>query len=410
MTFDLLVRDAGLLATCAGPMGGPAEATLGLVPRGAVGVVGDRVAWLGTEVPADAIGPGTRVLEAGGGFVGPGFVDCHTHLVFAGDRAAEFEARCQGKTYLQLAAEGGGIQRTVQATRAASEDELVRLALPRLARLLRQGVTTAEVKSGYGLDLATELRMLRAVRRLGQAQPVSLVGTVLALHAVPAEFKDDRAGWVRLCVEQLLPAVAQERLARFCDVFVEQSAFTHDEARVVLEVGVRLGLEPRLHVDQLTPNGGAQLAAGLGARTADHLEQISAQGIAALKASGTVAVLAPTSTLFVKARPFAPGRALWDAGVPVALTTNCNPGSSMSENVFLALGLACLENGLTPAEAYLGFTRVAGLALADPSLGRLEVGGPADLVVYACESYRHLAYHFAMSDVAVVVKAGQPVA
>lgn len=408
MTFDLIVTNTSAVATCDGPVGTP-EATLGLIPNGVVGIVADRVEWVGTEVPRGAIGPKTQVIDAGSGFVGPGLVDCHTHVVFAGDRSDEFEARCRGATYLELAAAGGGIQRTVRSTRAASDHELLATGTARLTRLLRQGVTTAEVKSGYGLDVEHELRLLRVIQRLGAIQPVSLVGTVLPLHALPLEFKDDRASWLRLCVESLLPQVAEEGLARFCDAFVESSAFTHEEARQVLSVAQKLGFKLRLHVDQLTPNGGAQLAASLNAVTADHLEQVSSEGIAALKASGTIAVLAPTSTLFVKARPFAPGRALCDAGVPVALCTNCNPGSSMSENVSLAMGLACVENGLTPAEAYLGFTRVAGLALADERLGRLRVGGPADLVVYRTESYRHLTYHFAMNDVAQVIKAGRVV-
>jgi imidazolonepropionase len=399
--FDLLIHGTSEVLTCTGE--GTPEQKLAPVARGAVGIRNGKVEWIGTEPPMR----GELELDARGGFVGPGFVDCHTHVVFAGDRSGEFEQRCQGKTYLEIAAAGGGIARTVTATRAATEQELVDLALPRLERLLRHGVTTAEVKSGYGLDLESELRILRVIARLHERTPISLVGTLLALHAIPPEFKQDRAGWVKLVIEQLLPAVASEKLARFNDVFVEQSAFTHDEARACLEAGKKLGLLPRLHVDQLTPNGGAQLAASLGAVTADHLEQISPEGIAALAKAGTVAVLAPTSTLFAKARPFAPGRALADAGVKVALCTNCNPGSSHSENVFLALGLACVENGLTPAEAYLGFTRHGADALAEPTLGRLQLGSPADLVVFGAESYRALPYHFAMNDVAHVVKAGR---
>lgn len=401
MSFDLLIRNASEVLTCTGE--GTAEAMLAPVKRGCVGIRDGRVAFIGVEPTEDA----KLELDAGGGFVGPGFVDCHTHVVFAGDRSDEFEQRCQGKSYLEIAAAGGGIARTVTATRAATEEQLIDLALPRLERLLRHGVTTAEVKSGYGLDVASELRMLRVVRRLDSLQPVSLVGTLLALHAVPPEFKSDRAGWVKLVIDELLPQVATEKLARFNDIFVEQTAFTHDEARALMEAGVKHGLKPRLHVDQMTANGGAQLAASLGAVTADHLEQISPEGIAALAKSGTVAVLAPTSTLFARARPWAPGRALRDAGVRVALCTNCNPGSSHSENVFLSMGLACVENGLTPAEAYLGFTRFGADAIADPTLGRLHVGSPADLTVFASESYRALPYHFAMNDVSHVVKAGE---
>jgi len=409
--MELVVRNTSEVLTCDGPLEGPAEDTLGRVARGAVGVTGGRVVFLGaeSELPEGAITSQTTVIDARGGFVGPGFVDCHTHVVFAGDRSDEFEQRCQGKSYLEIAAAGGGIARTVAATREASQEQLVALALPRLTQLLARGVTTAEVKSGYGLDAEAELRTLRAIAALSKAQPVELVATFLGLHAVPPEFKERREAWVRLCVDELLPRIVGEQLASACDAFIEQSAFTHDEARRLAAKAKALGLPLRLHVDQLTANGGAQLAAELGAVSADHLEQISAAGIAAMKQRGTIAVLAPTSTLFARAKPYAPGRALRDAGVLVALCTNCNPGSSNSENVSLAMGLACLENGLTPAEAYLGFTRIGALALSRPELGRLTVGGPADLAIFGCASYRTLPYHLGMNEVAHTIKAGRSV-
>ncbi|MFT3708477.1 MAG: imidazolonepropionase [Archangium sp.] len=403
--FDLLIHGASEVVTCMGPDGSRPEELLGIQRGASIGINGDRIAWIGVDPKAT----GKLELDAQGGFVGPGFVDCHTHVVFAGDRSTEFEQRCQGKTYLEIAAAGGGIARTVTATRAASVDELVALARPRLERLLRHGVTCCEIKSGYGLDVESELRLLRVIEQLAHESPITIVPTLLALHSIPAEFKDNRAEWIRLVNEELLPRVAAEKLARFADVFVEQTAFTHEEARVSMEAARRAGLSVRMHVDQLTANGGAQLAASLGSVTADHLEQISSEGIAALAKAGTIAVLAPTSTLFARARPFAPGRALCDAGVRVALCTNCNPGSSHSENPFLALGLACVENGLTPAEAYLGFTRHAADAVLEPTRGRLSVGSPADLVIYECASYRDLPYHFAMNDVGHVVKAGRPV-
>lgn len=407
--MDLVVRNTSEIVTCDGMLSERAEETLGRIPHGAIAVENGRVAFVGPEAELPTISKETVVIDARGGFVGPGFVDCHTHVVFAGDRSDEFEQRCQGKTYLEIAAAGGGIARTVTATRNATEAELVALATPRLARLMAQGVTTAEVKSGYGLDAESELRMLRAIARLGATQPVELVATFLGLHAVPAEYKARRDEWVRLCVDELLPVIARDRLAAACDIFVEQSAFTHDEARRLGAKARALGMPLRLHVDQLTANGGAQLAAELGAATADHLEQISPDGIAALKRSGTIAVLAPTSTLFARAKPYAPGRALRDAGVPVALCTNCNPGSSNSENVSLAMGLACIENGLTPAEAYLGFTRIGALAISRPELGRITVGGPADLVVFACESYRTLPYHLGINEAAHTIKRGRRV-
>ncbi|MDX2014278.1 MAG: imidazolonepropionase [Myxococcaceae bacterium] len=408
--MDLVVRNTSELVTCDGPLGGRAEETLGRVARGVVGVQGGRISFLGPEeaLPTGAITATTRVIDAQGGFVGPGLVDCHTHVVFAGDRSDEFEQRCQGKSYLEIAAAGGGIAKTVLATRGASVDDLVRLARPRLDRLLRQGVTTVEIKSGYGLDAASERRLLDAIATLGRQGPQTVVSTFLGLHAVPKELGDRRSEWVQTCLD-LLDALARERRCDFVDAFVEQSAFTHDEARQLAARARAVGVPLRLHVDQLTANSGAQLAASLEAVTADHLEQITPEGVAALARAGTIAVLAPTSTLFARARPFAPGRALRDAGVQVALCTNCNPGSSNSENVSLAMGLACLENGLTPAEAFLGFTRIGALALRRPDLGRLTVGGPADLVVFAAESYRTLPYHLGMNEAAQVMKAGQVV-
>jgi imidazolonepropionase len=407
--FDLVIRNTSEVATCDGPLGADAIATIAAIPQGAIAISGGRIAWVGpeTQLPPEAVGPETEVLDARGSFVGPGLVDPHTHLIFAGERSAEFEQRCQGKSYLEIAAAGGGIASTVLSTRAARERDLTYAAMPRAVALLSHGITTAEVKSGYGLDLQTELKMLRAIKQLNLLQAVRLVATVLPLHALPPEHKDSRDAYVKFCVEELLPRVAAEKLARYCDAFVEQSAFTADEARRLMKRARELGFIPRLHVDQLTAGrAGAELAAELGCASADHLEQISAEGIAALARSNTVAVLAPTSTLFARARPFAPGRALRDAGVTVALCTNCNPGSSMSENAALVMGLACLENGLTPAEAYLGFTRSAAAALQMPELGRIFVGGPADLVVYQCKSFRQLPYHLGVSEVRHVLKDG----
>jgi imidazolonepropionase len=407
--LELLVRNTSEVLTLEGTHREPAEQALTPKPGACVGVRGGKVAFVGLEaaLPAASVDGATRVLDAGGGFVGPGFVDPHTHLVFAGERSAEFDLRNRGATYLEIAQAGGGIANTVRATRAASEAQLVQLALPRLRRLLACGVTTAEVKSGYGLDVDSELKMLRAVRALASASPVELVPTLLCAHAVPEEFRGRREAYVDLCVEQILPRVAAEGLARFCDVFTEEGAFTKDESRRLLEAGKALGLVPRLHADQLTAFGAAELAAELGAATADHLEQVSEAGIRALAAAGVSAVLVPTSTLFLRMRPYAPGRRLREAGVNVALGTNVNPGSAMSENLPLALGLACLENGLSAAEAYWAATRGAALALRLPGHGRLAVGDAADLVVFDCGSYRHLPYHLGISHARTVLKAGQ---
>ncbi|MFP2900441.1 imidazolonepropionase [Corallococcus sp. 4LFB] len=409
--LDLWVRNTSEVLTVEGTHREPAEAALTPRPGAGIGVKDGRVAYVGPEsgLPRGALTDATEVIDAEGGFVGPGFVDPHTHLVFAGERSTEFDLRNQGATYLEIAKAGGGIVNTVSATRAASEEELAALALPRLERLLAQGVTTAEVKSGYGLSLNDELKMLRAVRRLSALSPLELVPTLLCAHAVPAEYKDRRAEYLDLCINEILPAVAREGLARFCDVFTEESAFTVDESRRLLNAGKALGLTPRLHADQLTACGASALAAEVGAASADHLEQVTDEGIRALAAANVTAVLVPTSTLFLRMRPYAPGRKLRDAGVNVALGSNVNPGSSMTENTALVLGLACLENGLSAAEAYWAATRGAAQCLGLQRHGRLSVGDAGDLVVFACRGYRHLPYHLGISHARVVVKGGRVV-
>lgn len=409
--LQLVIRNTSEVLTCEGTHREPAEQALTPRPGACVGVRDGRVAFIGPEadLPRGAVGPSTEVLDAEGQMVGPGFVDPHTHLVFAGERSHEFDLRNQGATYLEIAKAGGGIAGTVRATRAASEDELVRLALPRLQRLLHHGVTVAEVKSGYGLNVADELKMLRVVKRLQGLTPVELVPTLLCAHAVPPEYAERRGAYVELCAKEILPAVAREGLARFCDIFVEQSAFEKDEARRLLTAAKALGMTPRLHADQLTSGGGAELAAELGAATADHLEHVSDAGIRALADANVTAVLVPTSTLFLRMRPYAPGRKLREAGVNVALGTNVNPGSSMTENLPLVMGLACLENGLTAAEAYWGATRGAALALGLSTNGRLALGDAADVVVFSCSTYRHLPYHLGVNHARTVLKAGRVV-
>jgi len=405
--FDLLVRNAGTVFTADGPEGAPARQMLAPIVGGAVGVLDAHVAWLGSEgdLPAGSIAPSTKIVDAGGGLVAPGFVDSHTHLVWAGDRSAEFALRCAGADYLSIARAGGGIASTVRAVRGASDETLIALALPRLQRLLAQGVTTAEVKSGYGLDAETELRMLRVIDLLGARQPIRLLRSFLWLHAMPPG-TIDRQGFLAQG-RQVLGEVARAGLARFADAFVEEGAFSQDEVRPFLEEARALGLGLKLHVDQLHAGGGAEFAASLGALSADHLEHTGPDGILALSRARVTAVLIPTATLVLRLQRYAPGRALVDAGVPVALATNCNPGSAPTENLALAMSLACLQNGLTPSETLLGVTRRGGEALGDTSLGRLRVGGPADLVVLGAPDVDHLVAHVGQSHVQVVVRAGR---
>ena len=408
--FTLLVRGASAVLTADGPESDDGGLTLAARAGDAVGIRGGEVSWIGPEtaLPPGLLTQGTEVLDAEGGLVVPGFVDCHSHIVYAGDRSEEFALRALNVDAAGITRAGGGILSTVFATRAQDEDALVRLALPRLERLLAHGVTTLEVKSGYGLTTKDELKMLRVVRRLGSLQPVTLIPTFLWLHALPPEWANDRAGYLTLG-RQTLEAVVREGLAEFADAFVEKGAFTVEEARSFLTEARALGLRPRLHVDQLTAGRGAELAAELGALSADHLECVSPEGIAALAAAGVTAVLMPVATLVLRRPAYAPGKALREAGVRVALASNVNPGSAATENLSLSLGLGCLLNGLTPEEALLGVTRWGAQALGRVEVGRLRVGGAADLLVLGCREVAHLAAHLGVRHARAVVKAGRVV-
>lgn len=405
----LVVRRA-LLATCDR---GPSDP--GLLPEAAVAVDDRLVGWIGPDAAVEeAVDLSeARQIDAGGRLVTPGLVDAHTHLLFgdAGEREKEFAERCRGRSYLETARAGGGIAATVQATRASSDGALLAAALTRARRLLAQGVTTVEVKSGYGLSVAQELRLLRIVQELASSLfgQMTVAPTLLAAHAIPTEFAGDREGWVRAICQEIVPAVARERLAFFCDAFAEEGAFTLDEARRVLRAGATHGLVPRLHADQLTAGGGARLAAELGCASADHLEHVDDQGIAALARAGVTACLLPISTLFAGGERQAPGRRLLDAGVPVALATNVNPGTAMSENAALAISLACLKLGLTPGEALVAFTAGGARALRLADAGRVARGLEADLVVWGCRSVEHLAWHMAVPHALLVVKRGRVV-
>jgi imidazolonepropionase len=333
-------------------------------------------------------------IDAGGALAIPGLVDCHTHLAFAGWRADEFAERCRGATYAEIAARGGGILRTVALTRAASEDDLLARARRFLRDTARLGVTTVECKSGYGLTLEDELKLLRVYRRLGDEFPGTVVPTLLAAHTVPPEYRHDRDGYLRLVCDAIIPRAAAEGLAKFCDVFVEQGAFTADEARRVFAAAKAHGMRPKLHADQLSDTGGAALAAEVGAISADHLEHPSDDGLRAMAAAGTVAVLLPLAALYLRQPPLDMARCR-AAGVSVAVATDFNPGSAPSYHLPLALTIACTQNRLTPAEALLGATRIAARALGvEGEVGSLEPGKRADFVLLDAESVEHWLYHF----------------
>jgi imidazolonepropionase len=408
MRVDFLLTGAGQLVTCDPALG---DGPLGLVERGAVAAGGGSVVYAGPEAALpdlDVAEDATR-LDAGGRAVLPGFVDAHTHLVFAGDRADEFAARLRGVGYEEALAAGGGINRTVRETRAAGDAELAAAAARRLVEAARHGTTTLEAKSGYGLTVEDERRCLQVLASLAARFPVDVVPTFLGAHLVPAEFADDRQGYLDLLEDRMLPACAP--LARFVDAFCDRGALTVGESRRVLEAGRRHGLGLKLHANELGSTGGAALAAELGCVSADHLLFCDEQEAKALAAAGTVAVLLPGTSFLLRTGRAAPVQVLRDAGVTLALGTDCNPGTCYCESMQLVVALACVHGGLTPEEAVLAATDGAARAVGRAGqAGRLAPGAACDLVVLAGRSYLDLAYHLGVNLAAQVVKAGAVVA
>jgi imidazolonepropionase len=411
--MSLLIRNAAQLV-CVARAGehakrGRAMRDIAVVPGGVVLVDGPRIAWVGE---AQQLPPGLQidhVVDATGCVVLPGFVDSHTHLIFAGSRADEFELRIQGTPYQEIAARGGGINSTVRSVRAATKAELKELARRRLDRLLALGVTTVEVKSGYGLSFADEVRCLEVIEELRSEHPCDLVPTFLGAHEVPSEFRADRAGYLRLVQERMLPEVASRGLAEFCDVFCEAGVFGLAESEAVLKTAADLGLRLKVHADEFTPLGGAELAARLGATSADHLLNVTEAGVAALAERGTVATLLPGTAFFLGV-PYAPARRLIERGLAVALATDCNPGSCYTENLPLVGTMACTQMKMLPAEVVTALTLNGAAALArGDRVGSIEPGKQADLIICAVPDYRELFYHYGVNHVRSVIKSGRVV-
>ena len=381
----LLIRHLRQLITCGGPAPrcGAAQRDVAILPDGAVAADGERIVYAGPDagLPA-ALASAADAVDGRPYSLVPGFVDAHTHALYAGDRRDELRRRLAGATYAEIAAQGGGIVATVHATRAASEDELVAVTRPRLAEMLACGTTTAEIKSGYGLETAHELKMLRAIGRLAREQPIDLVPTFMGAHEIPVEYRQRRDAYVRLVIDEMIPAVAGARLAEWCDVFCERGVFTPEESRAILDAGTRHGLKPRIHADELAASGGSQVAAAAGARSADHLIFADEAAIAALRDGGVVATLLPNAAFYLKLGRFAPARALIDAGVPVALATDVNPGGGFSPSMPLAMTLACFAMGLTFEEALVAATVNGAYALdRQADAGSLEAGKLMDAVL-----------------------------
>ena len=401
-----VLRRIGTLSTCRSEGG---QSAIHPIQDAALVWEGGTLLWVGPEKALPAEYAAWEGWDADGALVIPGLIDCHTHLAFGGWRAEEFEQRIQGSSYLDIARRGGGIMSTVAQTRTMSEDELLDRARGFLERMMALGVTTVECKSGYGLDVETELRLLRVYHRLGQEGAARIIPTFLGAHVVPPEFRDRREDYINLLIEELIPLITGQGLARFCDSFVEETAFTVSEARRILSAGKAAGLGAKLHADQLSSSGGAELAAELGAVSADHLECVSQDGIAAMAKSGSVAVSLPLASLYLNHVPL-PARRLIEAGVPVAVATDFNPGSAPSYHLPLALSLACTMQRMTPAEALKGATIIAARALAiDGVTGSLEAGKSADFAVIDAGSVNDWCYHFTPNACRRVVARGREV-
>ena len=414
---DLIIEGAAELLTLRGnsirPRRGEEMRELGIIRQGALAARRGKIVWVGstgdllTSVRPMAF---TKLIDAYGKTVLPGLVDSHTHLLFAGTRENEFAMRIQGKTYQEIATAGGGINATVAATRKASRQELLAAARKTLDRMLALGTTTVEAKSGYGLELETELKMLEVIRELSGEGPMTIVPTFMGAHEIPPLFRQNPEAYVDLVITRMIPAVAAQKLARFCDVFCETGVFSVEQSERIFRAAAALGLEARVHADELGDLGGAAMAARLGARTADHLLFSNDDGIRQMAAAGVIAVLLPGTAYFLHMERYARAREMIAAEVPVALATDFNPGSCMTESMPLIMNIACTQMRMLPAEAITAATINAAWAIGQQDCaGSLEVGKQADILVLDAPSHEHLCYHFGVNLVDTVIKNGKVV-
>ena len=412
---DLLIHNSKQLITMrstqSGPRCGIEMEDIDVVENGALAIRNGRLAAVGrTSEVLDRIelSKNRIKIDAAGKVVMPGFIDAHTHPVFIGSREDEFELRIKGATYQEIAHQGGGIRSTVRKVRQASKEELFEAAWPRLNRMMGHGTTTIEAKSGYGLSTQDELRLLEVIQQLNEAHPIDLVPTFLGAHEIPDEYREKKEAYIEVIVHEMIPAVTKQHLAEFCDVFCEEGVFSVDESRRIMTVASEAGLKLKLHADELSPFGGAELAAELGALSADHLVAISAKGIKALKSKHVIAVLLPGTTFSLGLKDYAPARKMIEKGVPVAVATDMNPGSCRTESMPIIITLACLMMRMTPAEAMTAATINAAHAIdRGDSIGSLEVGKKADIVIWDIPHYRYLPYHFGVNLVEMVIKDGK---
>ncbi|WP_438312391.1 imidazolonepropionase [Sporosarcina sp. FA9] len=414
MTSIVWIKHASQLATLAQSGKGPrikkAMNDLSIIEDGSIWIENGFIKAVGTteelEEMFESRAHEAEITDATGHLVTPGLVDPHTHLAYGGSREKEFEMRLEGATYMEIMNAGGGIHATTKMTREATEDELVEQSLTRLDSFLKHGVTTVEGKSGYGLNLETELKQLRVMKRLQNEHPIDLVPTFMGAHAVPVEYKGREEEYVTLVIDEMIPAVAREQLAVFNDVFCEVGVFTPEQSRRILEAGKKYGLIPKIHADEIEPYEGAELAASVGAISAEHLLKATDEGIQAMAAAGTIACLLPATALYLREEA-AEGRKMIDAGVPVAISTDCNPGSSPTTSMPLVMNLACISMRLTPAEALTAATYNAACAIKmEDRTGSIEIGKQGDVVLWNSSNYQELQYLFGVNHVKSVWKNG----
>ncbi len=409
----LLIKNIGQLITMSGPVPrtGKNMNDLGLVENGGIAVAGEEILAVGESEKVQGHAPlaeGCTVIDARGMVATPGFVDPHTHPVFSMTREKEFEMRIQGKSYMEIAQSGGGIRASVRDLRETPANVLLDKTRARLDRFLKYGVTTIEAKSGYGLSTESEIKQLEIIRELNQLHPIEMVPTFLGAHEVPDEYRDNRGRYIDILINEMLPAVTKDNLAEFSDIFCEEGVFDIEESRRIQSAAAKAGLKLKFHADELESTGGAELAAEMNARSADHLVYASDNGIRAMAASGTAAVLLPGTTFSLAGKQYAPARKMIEAGVVVALSTDCNPGSSYSESMPMIISLAALQMKLTAAEAISAVTVNAAYAIdRQGKVGQLREGMQADIVLWNMADYRELPYHYGVNLAARVIKKGK---
>lgn len=407
----MIIQDARELLTLAGKKGPRCYEEmneLAIIEKGSVVVKNGRIVAVGTKESIAAEYNANRIIDARGKVVMPGFVDPHTHPVFFGTREKEFEMRILGKSYVEISQEGGGIRSSIAGVRQTSEEELYQLSLNRIRRIISCGTTTLEAKSGYGLSTASELKMLRVINRIKQELPIDIIPTFLGAHEFPAEYKDNRQEYIRILKEEMIPAVAKEGLAEYCDIFTEKHVFSVAESRDILKTARDYGFKIRMHADEIEPIGGASLAAEMKAVSADHLGSASSRSIISMKKAGVIPILLPATIFSLGLKNYAQAREMIDKGLPVALATDFNPGSCNCDSMQFVITLSCLQMRMTVAEAIVASTINAAWSLQrGKELGSLEPGKKADILVMDMPSYRYLPYHFGSNNVAQVYKEGR---